>query len=924
MNNSELLANERSEGSELIVEMNLLFDRKDWGMNSAVGELSLKTNSGLDNRNRTLFPDAVIFADKAKSETLMGWEFKMPDVPIDDAELLSNAMDKANRMGTQVFVLWNFQYAAVYIKDKESGSWPLSPTKFFDEYKDIMLDRTSVHANSNVWKKQLYTVLSYLNGELSISKFTAAPIEFNIASYVSTIADKLAPTVAKAYLKSADTMLMAWMKRWRLKEQAELTYVKGNESDETIANAFARNVVIRWVNRLIFAHLLKQDQNLINNALVDFSVDVDIFHFSDLLNAAVKTTDFYTILHVEKYENLLPRRVVDNLNEFNVYLAHTDFSKMSVGFVSQLLESVVSVTVRELMGLYTTPEPLAELLVGLTVDKATGEFADLTTGSGTIARAIQNLLRRYHDEEYVHNHVWASDRYSYPLQIANLNLTTPNSLNLKNIVFRHNALSLRVGETVEIVDPATGENTELKLPKFNYIVSNLPFVQSNDRNDEDQLYVDSVLNQFPELDDKTDLYQALILKLEPLLSVDNVAKIGVITSNSWMKVQKNYKSFFKTMAKVYDVEMIVQPSAGRWFQNADVMTTMIILNRKSESNPNTRLIMLKSGLTSTDGYRDKLPDLIDNIKLGDPNPLYSEQILQKSEIIRRLNLGMSMEAMFDNTNWLTALEDKLIPIANYLEGGRGTRTGGDPIFIMKENEVDDEYSIPYLKTPKEVTTYEIKESDYYYFYTKDSRDLLTEKGMSKTLSYLDRVKNSKSALTRREKKGERWFNADQAPQYADFFTSMNPNDRFFWGRMNPRGAVNQRLTAFRAKKEFYAEIDLLHAMLNSLPDLFMLAASGFGRGQGVTDLTKDGIMQTTVLNIELISTEDKIEIIQLWQNLKKKPVMSIKEQLNDPEWSTFNKKIFSVYDLDDETYELMKINFISLIDRRLSANKVIG
>ncbi|MFR6560220.1 MAG: hypothetical protein ACLUQY_09285, partial [Weissella confusa] len=177
MSNSELLANERSEGGELITEMNLLFSRYDWGMKTAVGELSLKTNSAEDNRNGTLFPDAVIFADKEKIETLMGWEFKMPDVAIDNAELYSNALDKANRMGTQVFVLWNFQNAAVYIKD-DSG-WPATPTQFFNEYYELLVDRHSVHANSNQWKKQLYDVLAYLNSELIAEKFEAAPIEFN-------------------------------------------------------------------------------------------------------------------------------------------------------------------------------------------------------------------------------------------------------------------------------------------------------------------------------------------------------------------------------------------------------------------------------------------------------------------------------------------------------------------------------------------------------------------------------------------------------------------------------------------------------------------------------------------------------------------------------------------------------------------------
>lgn len=37
--NSSLTSNERSVGSELITEANIMFNNNDWGMKSAVGEL---------------------------------------------------------------------------------------------------------------------------------------------------------------------------------------------------------------------------------------------------------------------------------------------------------------------------------------------------------------------------------------------------------------------------------------------------------------------------------------------------------------------------------------------------------------------------------------------------------------------------------------------------------------------------------------------------------------------------------------------------------------------------------------------------------------------------------------------------------------------------------------------------------------------
>lgn len=99
MNRGKLFSNERSEGSEVITEMNILFSKFDFKMKVAIGELSLRSKNAQDKRNDTLFPDAIIFSDTNRLEPLIGWEFKMPEVSISNQEFYNNARDKANRMG---------------------------------------------------------------------------------------------------------------------------------------------------------------------------------------------------------------------------------------------------------------------------------------------------------------------------------------------------------------------------------------------------------------------------------------------------------------------------------------------------------------------------------------------------------------------------------------------------------------------------------------------------------------------------------------------------------------------------------------------------------------------------------------------------------------------------------------------------------
>lgn len=236
-----LRSNERSEGGELISEANLIFNKNNWGMKKAVGELSLKTKDASDTRNLTLFPDVIIFADNQKLKPLMGWELKMPDVSIDDCEFISNARDKANRLGTSVFVLWNFQYVSIYIKN-EDGNWNNSPTVVFDEYKEILNSRSAVQANQQFWKKQLYDVLSYLNQAFLEEKFQVVPIEFNISNYVETITEKLTPITTDFIINNGGNRLKEYIKYWVKTEKAELESINKINTPEKFAESYAKNI----------------------------------------------------------------------------------------------------------------------------------------------------------------------------------------------------------------------------------------------------------------------------------------------------------------------------------------------------------------------------------------------------------------------------------------------------------------------------------------------------------------------------------------------------------------------------------------------------------------------------------------------------------------------------------------------------------
>lgn len=915
--NTEILANERSEGGVLITQMNLLFAQNDWNYSSAVGELSVRTTNATDTRNETLFPDAIVYQDIERLLPVMGWEFKMPDVAINNEEFIANARDKADRLGTEVFVLWNFQYCDVYYRG-ENGDWPLAPTVHYADYADQLVDRQTVGNNEKLWHDMLEKVLSNLNADFIQQRYHVAPIAFHIQDYVDTIAKKLAPMTSRYMLSLGRPHFSAKIREWYRTEKSEFSNVvrPSDLTDDIATLAYAKNVVIRWVNRIIFGNLLRRHQNVLSAVLYDFDNSGDMVQFAEKLNEAVHHSDFYTILHVETEETYLPRSVIDNLLEFNRYLWHSDLSGVDSSFVSRALESMVDVTKRELMGLYTTPKPLAELLVQLTLVATDGHIADVTVGSGTIAKSLIGLLSRYKTQAYIHEHLWLSDKYSYPLQSANMNITSPETLDLMNIVFQHNALSLATGETVSVTDPRTGTIKKLSYPKINTITSNLPFVSSNNRADDDRILADPI-NSDHGLNARADLYQSILLHLDNLLEDSLDSRIGVIVSNSWMKNTAGM-SFFDVLSDVYDIDSIVYSNVARWFDNASVVATILVLKKKTETPGPIRFIGVNVDIRDLDSYH--VTELADGILSGAQSDAFEIYEYTVEDIQLLMSYGISIEGMFDDVNWLHDLIDKgvLQPIQSVLSITRGTRTGRDSIYITDGLQTAPIDSVPYVKTIKGLNKLKASTGESYMFYTTDSLAQIEDGGRNQTLEYIRSKSGSPDALKERNEKhkGEAWYIADDKPRYGDFITSINPDQKLFWAAFDEPTALNQRVVAATLKVDYADQRELVHALLNSVVGLYILGASGFSRAEGVTDLTSDGLKSLSILNPDLLSEEGKQAIVDAWHTVADSTVESAINQLDNKSWIEFNKIVFEQFGIDDSVYDEVASSIRQVMSRR--------
>ena len=106
---STLKYNERSWAIDVISFINSICSNEH-NIKRAGGEFSIRGG-------QTLFPDVILFGDKGNGNILQGWELKMPDTPINDQDLIENAIEKAQRLGLTSFLVWNAVEVKLYIKN---------------------------------------------------------------------------------------------------------------------------------------------------------------------------------------------------------------------------------------------------------------------------------------------------------------------------------------------------------------------------------------------------------------------------------------------------------------------------------------------------------------------------------------------------------------------------------------------------------------------------------------------------------------------------------------------------------------------------------------------------------------------------------------------------------------------------------------
>lgn len=887
--------NERSWGIDLISCINEFIAGKDFVIKRAGGENSLKSS------HNTMFPDVLLFGDSQSAKILLGWELKMPDTDINNDEFISNAFTKAKLLKLNSFLLWNVNYAKLYVieddKLKIEKEWELS---------QILGTREDVQNNRSLWIELLKNIIIDLNefiinGTVCTTKISESLTSDDIINFIFKnkylLVDKYSTCVAEN-AQFQDEINLWW-------KTIEHEYPQNSNKLEILAEIN----ILSWINKFIFANLLKRYFNqarVIENIVKEINTNEAL----QIIEEISHNCDFYNVFKKQMANNIMPDLIWRDLKNLNAFLIDSHLQDIDFADWHEIFERLISIKHRKLYGQYTTPVNLARLLVNLTIENKNLRILDPCCGTGTIAKEALKLKQEYGvDKNSIQNKIWASDKIAFPLQLATISLFDPNEKSEIINVFQDDVANLSIGKDILFFDPNNGNEVYKSLPVFDYIVSNLPFVKGQDIPEYNETirlinnFIGNNIGNDYKLDQRADLAYYIPFKLWSLLNENG--KLGIIISNSWLGTESGER-FRKSLRKMFYIENIITSGNGKWFDNAKIVTNILILKKKSNQeirldNTNDKICFttLKQNINELD-INDNISYIRNNNSRD--NNVVKKVIYTKDTIDKLENIGLQWSALFTNMNWLQDIESKLTNITEYFNVKRGIKSGLDSFFytdLSPKNEYEDLYA-PILMNSKNIKRLLHNQADKYALCTDYSLEYLREnynniysKIISTSPSHDGKTPPNVSLLPAKEK----WYQLKSIT--ADIVTCINPDKRLFFAKVPRNLLINQRLVLMDYKENYNPITKkLLHALLNSLLGQFYIEALSFGRGDGAADLNATKIAKKfKILNPKLLKKVDYNKIIKSFDSLLNRDIQILEKELYSNDRITFDKIILSAFNI---------------------------
>lgn len=81
--------------------------------------------------------------------------------------------------------------------------------------------------------------------------------------------------------------------------------------------------------------------------------------------------------------------------------------------------------------------------------------------------------------------------------------------------------------------------------------------------------------------------------------------------------------------------------------------------------------------------------------------------------------------------------------------------------------------------------------------------------------------------------------------------------------------------------------------------MLFIECTGFGRGEGVLDLTKTNVSSMYMLNPSLLKEQEKIDILNAFEPLLHREIKTVEKELQSADRINFEKVVFHSFHIED-------------------------
>jgi len=721
-------------------------------MNEIIKDLNLPLGPargekrGIDGKR----PDILIYKSPQSTKVICILEFKPPYFdPFDEDELKEPARKKASRRSAPYFCTSNFKELIWFNTAKVNKLEP-EEKQIIEKYELSTIEdleaieeprfKSRIKRNLERFLKDLVEISSGKRPEslLPIDEFLIYRLQQKIEvlqiHYKRVIEDEIKnPQFAKKLQKWF--IEQAWTFAWQDEDYKKV----------------ARQAAYLLVNKILFYNVLQSKRNDLDPLEIPESLTKGGLLQKTLQNYfdyVLQNIDYETIYSTDFIDQLAfpdNKDVVEEVKELIEILNRHNFAQLGFDVIGRIFEKLIPPEERHILGQYFTNPDVVDIILKFCLKKEGDKVLDPACGAGTfLVRAYQHkkIMNPRLSHEEILETLWGNDIAKFPALLTTINIAINDLTVEENYprVIQKDFFDL-LPEEVEFKLPKKWREVTLKgLGKkgktivhprwFDCVVGNPPYTRQEEITDmtgQEIGYKEGLIkkalyrlgsktkeNKLAQIPKRAGIHAYFFVHGFKFLQEGG--RFGFIVSNSWLDVDygKGLQEFF---LKNYKIVTIIESKVERWFEDADINTCIVILEKciksKKERDENlVRFVQLKKPLRhfippaenmwEKQVRRLKEIDKLVKTILGHSNYYENEELRiflkKQSELWKE---GFDFEKnKYIGSKWgkylkapkiffkiLEKGKDKLVSLKQVASVRFGIKTGANEFFYLTEEEI---------------------------------------------------------------------------------------------------------------------------------------------------------------------------------------------------------------------------------------------